>query len=178
MVPGRLPEHGKRKRVRPKQPRIRPLRRMDVGEKLRPEQLWSGLHRLEGPHTAEYFAAIVSCHPDWSNLGGMTVRVEIRRTAHVGASVGEIHGTLGVIRKARKELLSYGDHFVGLSARAGHLAPDNHVPAVSKRPAEGVAGKRSGRRLVPCHNHPGIETPRQGHPDSLPAVEVTREVLR
>ena len=178
MVPGGLLEGGKRKRVPPNEPGVRLHRQANVRKKLGTEQSGDGLHRFERPNLAEDLVAVVSRHSDGGDLAGPFVDVQVGGTAYVDAAVRKVHTSLSVIGKAREELRSYRDHLVGLFARMGHLPRYNHVPRVAEHPSEGVAREGSGKRLVPSHDHPGVQSPGQGHPDSLLTLEVPGKVPR
>src|SRR5947208_1535242 len=67
---------------------------------------------------------------------------------------------------------------MGLFAHARHLPRHEDVPTVAEHPAEGVARKGSWERLLPGHDHPTVQPPREGHCDPLLRFEIPREVPR
>src|SRR5262249_5270196 len=120
LVPGRLLEHGEGKRMRLEQASVRFFRPAKVRDEVLTKQSGQELHRPERPDPAEDLSSIVSSHPDRGNLPSTLVGVEVWGTAHVRATIAEIHGPLGVLRKAREEVLANPDDLVGLSALVGH----------------------------------------------------------
>ena len=175
---GSLPENSEGKRMSLKQPGISSCSLIDVANKLGAKEVWSRFHRLECPHAPEHFAAIVPCHPGWSDRRRTLVRVEIRRMGHCDTAISEVDRALRVLGKLRQELFSEWNHLVGLSARLGYDPAQRDILTFAKRAAEGVARKRSGRALVPCHDHARVQPAGQRHSDRLPTAEVPRKVLR
>src|SRR3989442_13628392 len=114
MVQLGLPEDSNRNGVRSKDLSICSASRMDVGEKLRAEQSWPGLHRLKRAHAANHLAAVVPCHPHRSDVASPLVNVQVGGTGHVGAAVGEGHCALRITGKGLEKLLSYSDRLVRL----------------------------------------------------------------
>ena len=177
-MPRGLLEGGKRKRVSPNEPGVSLRGLANVRKKLGTEQSAHGLHRFERPNVAEDLVAVVSRHSDRRDLAGLFVDVQVGGAAHVDASVRKVHTPLGVIGKARKELVCHPDDFVGLFAHAGHSPRHDRVPTLAEHPHEGVAREGSGERLVPSHDHPGVQSPGQRHRDRLSRFEISREVAR
>ena len=178
MVPWRLPKRGEGNPVPAEQPRVRVRSRMDMGEELRLEEPLLGPHRLKGSDAAEHFASVAPGHPHGGDLARLLIDVQVWRTADVDASVGEIHTALGIVGKAREEFFAHRYHVVGLPTRASHSPRQQDILAVAEHPPEGVTGKRSRRRLLPRHDHPGVQSPCEGHSDALPTIEIPREVPR
>src|SRR6266436_5915349 len=123
------------------------------------EQSCGGRRRLECDHPAEYLAAIVPCHPHGCDLRSPLIRVENRRTAYIRASVGEVHRPFRVMRKARKEFLSNGDHLIGLSAELSHFPRDDHILRVAIGSPKRIKRKRAWRGPPPREDHPCVESP-------------------
>ena len=107
------------------------------------EELWIEQSRerflwLECADPAEDLPAIVPRHSDRSNFARPLVQIEVRGTAHIDASVGQVDCALGIVGKSRKEFLSHPDHLVGLFAHTGYLACHDDVLTVAEHSPKGV----------------------------------------
>ena len=113
------------------------------------EQPWGRLRRFEGPTPTKHLAAIVSRHSHRSDLAGPLVEVQVGGIGQVNASVGEVDRALGVVGKAREELLPDRDDLVGLFACTGHLPCHNDVATSDGSPTRprrcSTEGIREGR---------------------------------
>src|SRR6267154_1217747 len=178
MVPGGLPESDKGKGVPLNNFGIGQVGRMDMGKKLRTKQAWRWFHGLEGPQLSKYLAAVVTRHPDRGDLSCPLVYVQIRRTADVSATIGKMNCSFRVVWETREKILLYRDHFERLAARPGYLPRQQDILTVAEHASERITGKRSRRRFLPCHDHPGVQTPGQRHPDQFLPIEVPRKISR
>src|SRR5437867_1983223 len=151
---------------------------MDMGKKLRVKKARARLHWFERAYSAKHLSAVVPCHPDWSDLGRMFVNVQIRRMTHVDAAIGKVYRPFRIIRKAREELFSYHDHFIGLPACPGHSSGHEHILAFAEHSAKGVAREGTWRTPLPRHDHSRVQSPRQRHADRLVTIEISRQVSR
>ena len=148
------------------------------GEKLLGEETGDRLGGLEGPDPSQHLAAIVPRHSYGGDLTGRLVDVEVRGTAHVRASVGQVHGPLRIAWKTCQELLAYADDVVGLAAHAGHFSGHEDVLRVAEHPGEGVTGQGLGGRVQLRHDHPRIQTAGERDPDLFAPFEVPRQIAR
>src|SRR5208282_2355776 len=149
-----------------------------VREKLRTEYSRTRHFWLECPYSSQHFAPIVSRHSPRSNLARPLVHVQVRGTIHGSARIGQVHGTLCVMGKAREKFSRDGNYLMRLSARLRHFSCYNDVLAITVHAPEGVAGKSSGGSLLPSHHHSGVQPPCQGHPDAFLATEIPGKILR
>ena len=176
MVPWGLAEQGEREWMPLNEARICRVRDVDIGQNVSTEETRRGLVGLERSHPTEHLAPIVPGHPDGSDLRGRLVEVEIGGVHHTRAAVGQVHGAACVVRKARQELGAQRDDLVRLTTGTREAARDDDVLGVAKHAAEGIARQRPGGGLRPRHDHPGIQAPGQGHPDTVVASEVPGQV--
>src|SRR5947209_3387153 len=86
-----------------------------------------------------------------------------------------VDGAFGVLREPQKKVLGDGNDLVRLTARPRDFARDTHVMTIAEHPAEGVTGQRSGRGLVPGHDHPSVEPAGQRQRNRLARFEVSRQ---
>src|SRR5208282_5307880 len=176
MVPRELLEGDKGNRVALEIPGEGSPPLVDMTEKLWMEQAGQWLLRFKRAHPAEDFPTIIPGHPDRGYSARPFVYVNVGRTAQVHASVAQVNGALGVIGKPREEFLTHADHTVRLPAHVSQLTRAEHVLAIAKHSAEGIAGKRAGLWPPPGQDHPRVQASRERHSNALITGKITREV--
>src|ERR1700722_14260288 len=112
------------------------------------------------------------------NLPGLLAAVENWRITYVETPVGEVNRALGITGEGGDELPIACNHFMGLATCPSHLPNHGNVAALAVHSPKGVAGKRARGSLVPRHDHPGVQSPSQRHPNWLPTVEVAGQSTR
>ena len=178
MVPGRLPEHRKRKRMPVKKSVIRLACLANVGHQLACEQSGRRFDRLERPHAPEHFTSIVAGHSYRRDVASPLIDVQIRRPAHVGASITQVDSAFGVRVEVCEKVVADRDHLMRLPACASQLPRHANVCAVAHGAAEGVARQRTGPAPLPGHDHSRVESSGQRHPNLLAPLEVQGRLPR
>jgi hypothetical protein len=74
-----------------------------------------------------------------------------------------------------EKIISNSYYFVGLFACSSQPTRQTHVLRISEHPAEGIAGKRARRSLVPGQDHPAVQPTGQRHPKELVAPNVSSQ---
>ncbi len=92
------------------------------------------------------------------------------------AAVRQVHRPFGISGKVSQQIGPGYDYTVRLLAGTGDPPRDDHIPILTERATEGVARQRSRRTFLPRHDHPGVESTGQRHPDTLPAFEISWQV--
>src|ERR1035438_8665256 len=124
---------------------------------------------MKGTSLRDSGRCFVITHPQiWS--------VQVRSAIHRSASVAEIYRAFGVLRKAREKLLTHWDHFMALVTETSDFPSNEKIFTLTKRTSKRITRQRSGWGLVPSHDHAGIESTSQRHPDSLPTIKVSRQI--
>ena len=133
---------------------------LSVTKKLWSQKSWLSLFRLERANAAEDFTPIKSGHSNGCNGAGSLIQIQVGRKTNIDITVGKVHRTLGVVRKAREEFLSHGDFLVLLAAQGGQLSRHDNVIAVVEHPCEGVTGKRTSLGLLPSQDQACVQSAR------------------
>src|SRR5271170_6640761 len=95
--------------------RIRLASGRDGGKKTRIIQSRSRVHGLESSSLrALYLIPVEPRHPYWRNLASLLAKIQIGRPSHFHAAIRQVHAAFRIIRESRKELVTDGNHLVGL----------------------------------------------------------------
>src|SRR6202158_290889 len=102
------------------------------------------------------FAAVGSHHLCRCNRARLFTDVEVSGSRYIDTAFRQVDSALGIVRKMLQELIAYTDHLVRVLTCAGDFPDKPHVRTIAEHPSERVTRERSGRSLVPRHDHPGI----------------------
>ena len=89
---------------------------------------------------ANNFTAVRAHYFNGGNLPGLLTEIEIRGAIDVNAAFRQIDSALGIVRKAREELISYLDYLVRLLGQLSNFSPQLNILAIVILAAKRVAG--------------------------------------
>src|SRR5271156_1486208 len=138
-MPRSLAKCGERKRMRIYDAIVRFVGGKYVRQQFWPEYLGSGQGGLERPESAKDLVSVVTGHSYGGNVARLLADVEGSGEAHIGATVRQVNGPFGELRKSRQKICTDLNHLVRLAACSSHPACNHNVPAVTIKSSKRVA---------------------------------------
>src|SRR6267378_5733070 len=150
----------------------------NIIENLRTEYTMWSRYRLHHHGLPNYFAPIRSHHFCRCYLSSLFADIEVRSAVYVDASFRQIYAALRIMWETGQKLIADSDHLMGLLAELCDSPRYLDILTFPKCPSKRVRRHRTRSRPMPCHDHSGVQTTGQRHPNPLRASKIERKVLR